>query len=99
MINILVFTEGTILMHLSGKNVNREERVRQSKMVWIQKIKRLLKFNTKVVFGSIEDYKNYIPVGNSVEKINKWKEQGVEIFYLTSKKIKNRFRKMNNLLS
>lgn len=71
---ILIFTEGTILMHLSAKNISREERVKQSKKFAIQKVKNLLKFNTKKILGSVEDYSNYIPAGNAVKKITNWKQ-------------------------
>lgn len=95
---ILVFTEGTILMHLFAKNISREERVKQSKKFVIQKVKRLLGFNTKVIPGSIEDYSNYIPIGNAVEKITNWKQQGAEIFYLTSRRIKSEIDAIQKIL-
>ncbi|KKP72706.1 MAG: hypothetical protein UR68_C0013G0019 [Candidatus Roizmanbacteria bacterium GW2011_GWA2_35_19] len=62
---ILVFTEGTVLMHALAKGVSREERVRQSKAAIIQ---RILPF--KASPGSVNDLENYIPVGNAVE--NDW---------------------------
>lgn len=34
---ILVFTEGTILVYLAGKELSREERVRQSNLAGIQR--------------------------------------------------------------
>lgn len=77
---ILVFTEGTVLMHALAKGVSREERVRQSQDI-------ITRF--KVTSGSVRDFKNYIPVGNAVEKLNSWKQQGAEIIYLTSRKIKS----------
>src|SRR3990167_3815130 len=66
---ILVFTEGTIIMHPTCKGLSREERVQQSK----NRVR------------SIHDYRNYIPVGNAVKKLNNWKEQKAEIYYLTSR--------------
>lgn len=66
---ILVFTEGTILMHPTCKGLSREERVRQSK----NRVR------------SIHDYKNYIPVGNAVKKLNNWKDQETDIYYFTSR--------------
>jgi hypothetical protein len=50
---ILVFTEGTVLIHRS--------------------------------LSEIDDFANYIPNGQAVEKINAWKQQGAEIHYLTSR--------------
>lgn len=66
---ILVFTEGTIIMHPSAKGLSREERVKQS-----QTRER-----------SIHDYRNYIPNDNATEKLLNWKKQGAEIYYLTSR--------------
>lgn len=66
---ILVFTEGTIIMHPSAKGLSREERVKQS-----QTRER-----------SVHDYRNYIPNDNAVEKLLSWKSQGVDIYYLTSR--------------
>lgn len=66
---ILVFTEGTISMHLTCEGLTREERVQQSK----NRVR------------SIGDYRHYIPIGNAVEKLQSWKNQGAEIYYLTSR--------------
>ena len=66
---ILIFTEGTIIMHKNALGHTREEIVKQSE----QKEE------------SVHDYKNYIPVGNSVKKLQKWKKDGAEILYLTSR--------------
>ena len=43
---ILVFVEGTILMHFSGKNVSRLERVKQSQDEGIQREERNIAFNS-----------------------------------------------------
>lgn len=67
---ILVFTEGTVLMHASTRGLTREKRVEQSKRRE----------------ASIYDYKNYISVGKAVEKLLTWKKQGAELYYLTSRK-------------
>jgi hypothetical protein len=67
---IMIFTEGTILMHTDAKNEARGNIVKQV----IKKVQ------------SVKDYKNYIPVGNAVNKTNKWVAQGAEILYLTSRK-------------
>jgi hypothetical protein len=87
---ILVFTEGTVLMHALTKGVSREERVRQSQNI-------ITRF--KVTPGSVRDFKNYIPVGNAVEKLNSWKQQGAEIIYLTSRKIKSEIETIKKILS
>lgn len=66
---ILVFTEGTIIMHPGAKGLTREERVKQS-----QTRER-----------SIDDYKYSIPNDNAVSKLQTWKDQGAIIYYLTSR--------------
>ena len=62
---ILVFTEGTILMHLSAKNVSREKRVKQSQTAGIQRLVRNLVYRgsvnpTLVPKGSVYDLANYM---------------------------------------
>src|SRR3989344_9348641 len=69
---ILVFTEGTITVHPQAKGLCREEIVQQS-----------LNRNTNDV--EIEDYKNYILLGNPRQKLASWKKQGADILYLTSR--------------
>src|SRR3989339_530783 len=66
---ILIFTEGTIFMHMAGVGRTREERVKQ----------------VKDKETSVYDFVSYVPIGNVVEKLNGWKEQGAEIAYLTSR--------------
>ncbi|MEK7110075.1 MAG: hypothetical protein AAB441_05560 [Patescibacteria group bacterium] len=91
---ILVFTEGTILMHALAKRVSREERVKQSKAAAIQ---RIIPF--KATRGSVYDFENYIPVGNAIQKLQSWKQQGAEIIYLTSRKIKSEIKTIKKILS
>jgi hypothetical protein len=65
---ILIFLQGTIIMHKNAEGKTREEIVQQVKdQEW-----------------SIRDFGNYVPVGNAPEKLNKWVSQGAEICYLTS---------------
>ena len=65
---ILVFLHGTTLMHRGAIGHSREERVRQ------------------VLVGEefVRDYEMYVPVGNAVEKLHRWHNQGAEIIYLSS---------------
>lgn len=35
---------------------------------------------------AVSDYHAYIPNDHAVEKLNKWKEQGAQIYYLTSRR-------------
>ena len=88
--NILVFTEGTVLMHALAKGVSREERVRQSQNI----ITRL-----RATPGSVRDLESYIPVGNAIEKLKSWKQQGAKIVYLTSRRIKSEIEAIKKVLS
>ena len=65
---ILVFLQGTVLMHKNAIAHGREERVRQV----VQEE------------GSVHDFATYIPVGNSVLKLTTWHQQGARIVYLSS---------------
>ncbi len=65
---ILIFTEGTVLMPSSAINLSRKERVKQS----------------ATQSDDVKNFRNYIPNGNAVSKIKNWKNQGAEIYYLTS---------------
>jgi len=93
-IRILVFTEGTVLMHALAEEVSRKERVKQSKAAVIQRI-----LHSKVSPGSVNDLENYIPIGKAVEKLKSWKQQGAEIFYLTSRRIKSEIETIKKVLS
>ena len=99
---ILVFTEGTIIMHGNAKGVSRDEAVRQSKQVGIQQEERTLSYDTKSLkraeSGSPYDFPNYIPVGHAVEKLVCWKKQGAIILYLTSRRIKKEVEAIRNIL-
>ena len=66
---MLIFTEGTILMHKSGLGRSREERVRQ----------------VVEDAPSTHDFRSYVPIGKAADKIRNWKNQGCEILYLTSR--------------
>ncbi|MBN1450894.1 MAG: hypothetical protein JW963_07760 [Anaerolineales bacterium] len=67
---IMVFLHGTAIMHKNALGRTREERVRQ------------------VLNGdeSLHDFASYIPVGNVVQKLQAWTQQGAEILYLSSHK-------------
>lgn len=56
-------------MHSSATNLTREQRVELSK-----KCDR-----------SVYSFASYIPSGNAIDKLNQWKQQGAEIYYLTSR--------------
>ncbi|MDP2926719.1 MAG: hypothetical protein Q8N65_01100 [bacterium] len=65
---ILVFLQGTLIMHKSAVGKTREEIIEQ----------------VKAQEESVRDFSSYVPIGNAVEKLNKWTEQGAEIFYLSA---------------
>jgi hypothetical protein len=90
---ILIFTEGTILMPLYGKDIDREKIVELSKAEGIQREERKIAFNSNSPIpltpkGSSYDFANYIPIASAVEKISSWEKQGAEICYLTSRRMK-----------
>ncbi len=94
---ILIFTEGTIIMHDLAKDVNRKERVKQSQEARIQQfVKKILPFKTSL--GSVYDLESYVPIGNAVEKLKSWKSQGAEIVYLTSRRIQSEVETIQSVL-
>lgn len=100
---ILIFTEGTVLMHAAGKGKTREEIVTQSHDFGIQMENANLSFEDKANYGKgevggVHDYANYIPVGNALEKIKGWKNEGADIYYLTSRRIKDEIENIKNVL-
>ena len=79
---ILVFTEGTLLMHQAASDCTREEIIRQ------------VKENEE----SVSDFATYVPTGNAVEKLTTWKGQGAELLYLTSRVSPNEIHDIKNVL-
>jgi len=80
---ILIFTEGTILIHRSWVGVSREEIVKQVKSgggPWQN------------------DFAGSVPKGNCVKKIAAWKEQGAVILYLTSRRKTEEIQAIRNVL-
>jgi hypothetical protein len=65
---ILVFLQGTAIMHASGAGCSREERVRQ----------------VQQRDPSVREHADYIPVGDAAEKLRAWAAQGAEILFLSS---------------
>lgn len=68
---ILIFTEGTIIMHSEGAGLPREEIVQQN-------VERI---------PNIKEYSKYVPVGNAPAKVIEWQNNGYEICYLTSRRL------------
>ena len=79
---ILIFLHGTTIMHKNAAGKAREERVKQS-------LERE---------ESVLDYESYIPVGNAVEKLSNWKQQGAEIIYLSSHESETDVKKDKSVL-
>jgi hypothetical protein len=67
---LLIFTEGTLIMHKNGRGHTREEIVQQ-----IREGKD----------PSLHRWKTYVPIGNAAEKLRTWKNQGLDVLYLTSR--------------
>ncbi len=67
-IKIMVFLQGTVLMHHGALGRTREERVRQ------------VRDGDLTVF----DWPAYVPVGRAAEKTRGWIAQGAEIVYLSA---------------
>ena len=68
-VRILVFLQGTILMHSAAADRSREERVAQSR---------------DGTERSLRDHTTYVPIGDAVAKLRRWRDQGGRITYLTS---------------
>lgn len=79
---ILIFTEGTIIMHKEAFGLTKQEIIKQVKE------KEL----------SVHDYPSYIPIGSAALKIKEWKKQGVGIVYLTSRKELNEIEDIKKVL-
>lgn len=98
---ILVFTEGTVLMHSAAKNISREERVKQGELAGMQNEENTLSYNTSslsAATNSVYDYANYLPIDNAVTKLRGWKKQGATIYYLTSRRVKKEIEAIKNVL-
>jgi hypothetical protein len=79
---ILLFTEGTIIMHKNAVGHTRDEIVKQ-----VENKEK-----------SVHDYKSYVPVGNAVKKLQNWKKDGAEILYLTSRRKPKEIRQIEDVL-
>lgn len=100
---ILVFTEGTILLPKFAEGLSREEVVRLNEKE-VQERKRLAplyksNYDIPVDPNSAHDFANYIPHGNSVEKLKRWQSQGVEILYISSREVDFELDAIRNVLA
>ena len=91
---ILIFTEGTIIMHKDAVGHTREEIVKQAK----EKIKNWILGTIFRKKGNLFYYKSYVPVGNAAKKLRNWKKDGAEILYLTSRRIPEQITQIRKVL-
>ena len=47
---------------------------------------------------SVRDYKSYVPIGNAVNKLQNWKNDGAEILYLTSRRKPDEIQQIQSVL-
>lgn len=67
---LLIFIEGTILMHAGGAGRSRAEAVRQ----------------VQEGHAAVSNLHSYVPVQAAQAKVQHWEAQGAEIHYLTSQR-------------
>lgn len=79
---ILVFTEGTILMHCNAKGLPQRKIIEQVK-------------NKE---SSVKDFSSYIPIGDAPKKLSVWKSQGAHLIYLTSRTKKDEIMQIRKAL-
>ena len=79
---ILVFLHGTVIMHSGALGKPRDIRVKQ----------------VEGKHPSVLEYENYVPVGNAVDKLNSWVEDGAQILYLSSHKFEGEVEKDKRVL-
>jgi len=65
---ILVFLQGTLIMHKSAISKTREQIIRQ----------------VKDQGESVRDFHAYVPIGSAVEKLKNWAKQGAKVIYLSA---------------
>ena|SRR6266566_6462961 len=66
---LIIFLHGTVIMHPSASGRTREERVAQVRIG---------------ADPTLHQYVKYVPIDNAVAKLGRWREQGVQIDYLSS---------------
>lgn len=100
---ILIFTEGTLIYHFSAKDVSREERIKQSEQAQMLNESKFVSYDQErtnlIKEKSVHDYSSYLPIGDAVSKIKKWKQQGAEILFLTSRRIKYEIEDVRKVLN
>lgn len=79
---ILLFTEGTIIMHKTGVGHIRAEIVQQ----------------VQDKDPSVKKYASYVPIGKAIGKVAQWAKQGAEILYLTSRRTPPQIEEIRSVL-
>src|SRR3989338_2778784 len=79
---IIIFTEGTIIMHKNGIGHTREQIVQQ---VIDEE-------------PSIHDYGSYVPIGDAVKKLTQWENQRAENFFLNSRRKPEEINEVKSVL-
>lgn len=51
---VLIFTEGTILIHANARDIPRKERVKQSKLAGIQREERSLNYSANTMLPVVK---------------------------------------------
>lgn len=80
---VLVFTEGTVLMHASGVGLPREDIVDQ------------VRVGTD---PSLKDFARYVAIGQAPEKLQAWRHAGASIAYVTSRRTVEEVRLIRGVL-
>jgi hypothetical protein len=83
---ILIFTEGTILTNKRWVGIPREDVVKHVKSLSSLSKEELERLQKAGLAPSLEYFAASVPIGNCVEKIENWKNQGATIVYLTSRR-------------
>lgn len=79
---ILIFTEGTVIKHPTPVSYSRAEVVR----------------SVSTDTESVHNYESYVPVGEAVQKLTQWQEDGAEILYLTSRQKPDEIEQVQGVL-
>jgi hypothetical protein len=77
-VKVLVYLQGTIIMHKSGKDKIPQERRKQ-----------VLDKSDETIF----DFENYIPINKANDILTKWKMKGIDIVYMSSHRNKKDLNK------
>ena len=66
---IMLFLHGTTIMHKGAIGFPSEERSRRV---------------IKGIDSTVRDFDSYVPIGNAVDKLAKWRDKGADLIYISS---------------